>query len=104
MAIRPVEVQGMVQRSQDVTSIKANQDNKSNVDQTNIFVNHQKQLQQKQENVIKKENVDYNDEKYDAKEKGKNEYENNQRNQRKKKEEEDGKVVLKNNTAFDVRI
>ena len=104
MAIRPVEMQGMVQRSQDVTSIKANQDNKSNVDQTNIFVGHQKELQQKQENVIKKENVDYNDQKYDAKEKGKNEYESNQQNQRKKNEEEDGKVVLKKNTAFDVRI
>lgn len=103
MAIRPVEMQGMVQRSQDVTGIKANQDNKSNVDQTNIFGNHIKELQQKQENVVKKEDADYNEQKYDAKDKGKNEYEGSQK-KRQKKKEEDGKVEIKGQTNFDVRI
>lgn len=99
-------MQGMVQRSQDVTGYKVNQDNKANVDQTNIFGNHVKELQQKQENVVKKENADYEQQKYDAKEKGKNEYngENKGHHNRKKEEEEDGKVAVKKKAAFDVRI
>ena len=106
MAIRPVVMQGMVQRSQDVTGYKVNQDNKANVDQTNIFGNHVKELQQKQENVVKKENADYEQQKYDAKEKGKNEYngENRGHHNRKKEEEEDGKVAVKKKAAFDGRI
>lgn len=104
MAVRPVEMQGMVQRSQDVTSYKANQDNKANLDQTNIWGNHIKELQQKQENVIKKEDADYNEQKYDAKDKGKNEYEGQRHNRQKEEKKEDGRVVIKQKAAFDVKI
>lgn len=107
MAIRPVEMQGMVQRSQDITGYKANEDNKPNVDQTNIFGNHLKELQQKQESVVKKQNADYNEQKYDAKEKGKNQYEGDKhghREKQKREEEDDGTVAIKKKAAFDVRI
>lgn len=103
MIVKPVVMQGMVQRSQDVTGYKANQDNKPNVDQTNFMGNHIKELQQKQENVIKKEDADFNEQKYDAKEKGKNEYYGNQ-HKGQKREEEDGTVEIKEKAAFDVRI
>ena len=49
MAIRPVVMQGMVQRSQDVTGYKVNQDNKANVDQTNILANNVIDLQENHE-------------------------------------------------------
>ena len=49
MAIRPVEMQGMVQRSQDVTHFKASENNRSNVEQMNIQGQQTKELQLKQE-------------------------------------------------------
>lgn len=107
MAIRPVEMQGVVQRNQDVAGLKSNQDNKGNVDQTNIYGNHVKELQQKQESVIKKDDADYNEHKFDAKEKGKNEYEGDKNGKHKKKrekEDEDGNVSIKKRAAFDVKI
>lgn len=107
MAIRPVEMQGVVQRNQDIAGLKSNQDNKTNIDQTNFYGNHIKELQHKQENVIKKENADYNEQKYDAKEKGKNEYDGNRsgkHNKKREKEEEDGNVSVKKRAAFDVKI
>ena len=107
MAIRPVEMQGMVQRSQDVTHFKASENNRSNVEQMNIQGQQTKELQLKQENVVKKENADYNEQKYDAKEKGHNSYDENKNGhgKRKNKEEvEDGKVTVKQKSTFDVRI
>lgn len=105
MAIRPVEMQGVVQRNQDVAGYKANQDNKVAVDQANFYGNHIKELQEKQENVIKKDNADYNQMNYDAKEKGRNEYQGNNKHKRKhREEEEDGKVVVKKKATFDVKI
>lgn len=107
MAIRPVEMQGVVQRNQDVAGLKSNQDNKGNVDQTNIYGNHIKELQQKQESVIKKDDADYNEHKYDAKEKSKNEYEggkNGKHKKKREKEDEDGNVSIKKRAAFDVKI
>lgn len=107
MAIRPVEMQGVVQRNQDVAGLKSNQDNKGNIDQTNFYGNHVKELQQKQESVVKKEDAEYIEHKYDAKEKGKNEYEggkNGKHKKKREKEEDDGNVSVKKRVTFDVKI
>ncbi len=106
MVVRPVEMQGMVQRSQDITPIKQNQDNKPIVEQNNIYNTQQKQLHQKQENVIKKEDVDYHQEKYDAKEKGKNEYTGGKKQQKKNDNPDElGTVTLKKKkSGFDMSI
>ena len=48
MAIRPVELQGVVQRSQDMSQIKQNQDIKPQTDQSNIQI----QIQNKKEMVL----------------------------------------------------
>lgn len=42
MAIGPIELTGMVTRSQDISLYKQNEDNKPMVDQSNIQVNVQK--------------------------------------------------------------
>ena len=56
--------------------------------------------------VVKKENADYNNEKFDAKEKGKNEYFINKKNKKKKEEEDtDGRVIIKTGGGgFDMKI
>lgn len=107
MAIRPVEVQGVVQRSQDIGQIKQNQDQKPQTDQTNIHVHMQHQTQQKSKQVTKFDNADKKEEKYDAKEKGKGEFFNNGKKGKQKQmdEEEDGVVKVKStHSSFDVKI
>ncbi len=103
MIVRPVEMQGMVQRSQDMSQIKQNEDIKGFVDQSNILGAEQKKSEIKHETVVKHENADKKQDKYDAKEKGSNEYNQNNGHHNKQNNDE-GKVILKSIANFDVKI
>jgi len=106
--IRPVEVQGVVQRSQDISQIKQNQDMKPEVDQSNYQAQVQKHVESQSKQVIHSDNADKKEEHYDAKEKGNGAfYENPQRRRTKKEEDDDeGVVILKqaNRGSFDMKI
>lgn len=106
MIIRPVEVQGVVQRSQDMGQIKQNEDAKGYIDQTNIQTTEQKANELRHETVVQQENADKKQDKYDAKEKGNGEYLSRGQKRRKeqKEEREEGKVILKSTSGFDVKI
>ena len=86
MSIRPVVLNGMIQRTQDVGNLKQQEDNRPIVEQ-------------------QKENDGY---RYDAKEKGNNEYEGESGRHKKRREEEpenEGKVILKGQGShFDIKI
>lgn len=111
MTIRPVVLNGMIQRTQDIGNIKQQEDNKPVVQQQHISVQQEK----KEDKLIhqvnyaeEKENEDY---RYDAKEKGNNQYEGDDGKKRKKKNEpeknqnKDGKVILKGHgSSFDIKI
>jgi hypothetical protein len=111
MSIRPVDLNGMIQRTQDVGNIKHAEDNKPVVEQHTIQVQQQKQeerLAHKVQNAEEKENAKGH---YDAREKGSNSYEKNpkQKNQKKHEEENseygDGKVIFKGQrSSFDMKI
>lgn len=105
MIVRPVVLQGTVQNSQNMTNIKHGEDIKPYVEQANIAVTSQKEVQKKLENVIRKNDVDNGNEKFDAKEKGKNEY-YTVKVKKKKKDESvlDEKVILKTSGSFDMKI
>lgn len=107
MSIRPVDMSGMIQRTQDIGNLKQQEDNKPVVQQHNIQIQQHKQedrlLHQVQE-PEQKENDGY---RYDAKEKGNNSYEQDRKQKQKKKQEPegDGKVRLKGfGASFDVKI
>ncbi len=105
--INPLEFQGVIQRSQDSSILKHNENMKGVVDQSNFQSQMVKEIEHKHDQVNKKENAGKKDTKYDAKEKGNNEYfvDPNQKNKKtKKKEDEDGQVKIKKNTGFDMRI
>jgi len=109
MIVRPVVIQGTVQNSQNMTSIKHGEDAKPMVEQANIAATTQKEVQQKSENVIRKDDVANGKEKFDAKEKGKNEYYSVK--VKKKKDEtmniasnDEGKVIVKSTGSFDMKI
>ncbi|MBQ2744186.1 MAG: hypothetical protein IJF37_01015 [Lachnospiraceae bacterium] len=105
MIVRPVVIQGTVQNSQNMTAVKHGEDAKPMVDQANIAVSNQKEVQLKSVNVIRKDDVDMGKEKFDAKEKGKNEYYSVKvKKKRKANDSEEGTVAIKSTGSFDVKI
>lgn len=107
MSIRPVEFNGMIQRTQDIGNMKQHEDNKPVVQQHNIEITqekHEESLAHKVQDTEEKENFEF---RYDAKEKGSNSYSGNGRKKKKQEKEleKDGKILLKERkTSFDVKI
>lgn len=92
-----------ISRSQDYTTIKQNEDNKSLQDQTNIGQQIQKQTQQLTKEVKDSGNSDWYNRQPDAKEKGHNEYAGDGGRKRKKQEQHE-KMVVKGRSGFDIKV
>mgnify|MGYP000302176103 CR=1 FL=1 len=91
MSIRPVVLNGMIQRTQDVGNLKQQEDNRPIVEQQNIQIEQQKhedQLTHRVQDPEEKENDGY---RYDAKEKGNGHYD---REERKKKDKKQQKLLV----------
>ena len=96
-----------ITRSQDYTAIKHAEDNKSIMQQTNASQRVQKDSVRQSKEVVKKDNSDWNNSKYDAKEKGKNEYYGNGGKEKKKQggnESKDRVILNKEHKGFDIKI
>ena len=105
MSIRPADISGMIQRTQDVSNIKQNEDNKPIVQQYNIGVQKQKQDERMARQVSSTEKKENEGFRYDAKEKGSNSYEGKREKKGQKKEKKDGKVLPKTTSGgFDIKI
>ncbi len=106
MIVRPVVLQGTVQNSQNMTSVKHNEDAKPMVEQANITATNTKEVQQKTEVVTKREDINQGHEKHDAKEKGKNEYFSVKVKKNNNGTQADGqeRVLVKSSSGFDVKI
>lgn len=105
MTISRVELQGQVARAQDFTTIKHNEDNKVNVDQTNIQRQFDQNVDIKLRQVNQKEQTQNQEKRFDAKEKGNGTYAGDGGKRRKKEEKEkDGTVMLKSRGGFDIKI
>lgn len=102
MAISPVDIR-MMQRMGDVAQIKHHEVTRPEAQQTVITQDIQKNVQIKSEQIQKKEDADKSDTKHDAREKGKNSYFASEQKGKKKKEEQ-GKVTIKGNASFDMKI
>ena len=97
MAIGFVEMQGQITRAQDYTTIKHNDDTRGMVDQANFGQQMTKQVEKQTKRVNEGKNPEYHERKFDAKDKGNNEYRGDGGQSRKKKQEKDsdGKVIMK---------
>lgn len=106
MAITPLEQFGTIGRTQDYSILKQQEDTKAAVDQANIQVTAEKQADEKLNQVRSADNAQLNEKKFDAKEKGSNEYAGDGGRGRKKTTEKqmDGKVILKRTQSFDMKI
>ena len=75
MSISRIDFNGNLLRTNDVSQIKANEDNKVFTDQNAFQTEFNKETDQKANSVNRKDNASQQEkEKHDAKEKGKNEY------------------------------
>lgn len=105
MSIRPVVISGMMQRSDDIGTIKHQQDTRPAVEQQNLQTQMVKKSEEMRHQVLNPENSEKTDTHADAREKGKNEYFYRKQSGNKKKEESDGTVIKKNSGGgFDVKI
>lgn len=106
MAIGFVEMQGQITRAQDFTTIKHNEDTKGMVEQSNVGQQMTRQVERQVNRVNKGDQPEYHERKFDAKDKGSNEYHGDGGQGRKDKQEQDadGKVLLKGVGNFDFSL
>lgn len=105
MAVGPVTINGAIQRSQDMSMLKQQEDSRPLVEQQQI----QAQLKTQESKLLKQvkhaDDADQHKKKYDAKEKGSNEYK--EQGNRKKKQQEKNKnqvVFTQGSGHFDMKI
>lgn len=105
MSIRPVEFSGVVQRSQDISTVKQNEDNKSALQQQNVQTQFAKDTTHHMQQVRHANDSDNPEQKFDAREKGSNKYENRRNKKKKADEKESGKVTKKAvSGGFDMKV
>ena len=68
MSIRPVDMNGVIQRTQDVGTLKQQQDMKPMVDQQNIQIEVQREEYRQSEQVTRKDDSQMEEHRFDAKE------------------------------------
>ncbi len=106
MAITPLEQLGTIGRTQDFSMIKQQEENKMLGNQTVIQSQVEKNVENRLTQVRQADHSEMLDKKFDAKEKGDNQYAGDGGKGRKKTPDKhvDGKVVLKGAGSFDMKI
>lgn len=106
MSIRPVDISGMIQRTDDVGMLKHQQDSKPVIGQMNAQTQMVKKADELSHQVMNPENSSKTDTHADAREEGKNAYFFREKSKDKKEEEQPVDRVVKkhSNGSFDVKI
>ena len=110
MAIGQVELNTAMTRIQDYTTQKHNEDQRGALQQTQAQDKFDKELNQDIKKVIKtnqdeyQNKTQYQNKKFDARDKGSNQYAGDGGRKRKKDEKAEGRVIPKGTSGFDIRI
>lgn len=107
MTVRPIHLNGMIQNTQDVSTIRHQENQRPAVEQQNIQFREELKAQSQAQEVQKKDNADKEQKKFDAKEKGSNEYMQNKKKKKEKRENlPDGSVKVKQTMSggFDIKV
>lgn len=102
--IRPIEMSGVVQRSQDVSQLKQQENNKTFVDSQNFGQHFNKEVKHQMNSVTDTQKSEKKKDTYDAKNKGNGREYSEQQKEKKEKKKDNDKVTLKNQGGFDIRI
>lgn len=101
--VSPIEMQGLIPRMQDVTTLKQNDDLHPQFEHVTVQAKQKENEIAHQQSVMKQDNANKKENRFDAKEKGNGSYFQNN-SKKNKKEQEEGKVIKKERGSFDVRI
>jgi hypothetical protein len=106
MSIRPVEFNGIIQRTDDIGTIKQQEDNKPLVDQQNIQTQVEQKEDAAQHQVISKDESPEAQNQADAREEGKGVYYTPTAKKKKHAEEKKpaDRVIKKSSGGFDIKI
>lgn len=106
MAISPIEHLGTIGRTQDFSVMKQQEDVKAAGSQTIIQTQIEKHTEERLTQVRQADHSEMTEKKFDAKEKGDNQYAGDGGRNRKRPSDKtaDGKVVLKSSSSFDIKI
>lgn len=105
MAVGPVTLNGVIQRTQDIGVLKQQEDSRPVVEQQHIQAHLKTQEQRQLKQVNHADDAKEHEKRYDAKEKGNNEYEGQRKKKKKSEEKSSGKVILKQESGhFDIKI
>lgn len=104
MAITPVEWNSVMSNTQDYTSVRHQEEMKGMVDQTNFQSALDKEVKDRVKQVHGKDDAQMNQKKYDAKEKGSNQYSGDGGAKRRKKEVVTDRVTVKGMSHFDMTV
>lgn len=106
MGIGPIEIQGSIGRTQDFAQLRHLEENKAQTEQAQITHNTQREVENKANTVKRGDDASKDQRKFDAREKGSNEYHGDGgQNKNKKSDTADGKVFIKGQmSTFDVKI
>ena len=106
MALNPIEITGTVNRANDMYLMRNQHENKMFVDNSPILNQVEKHVDEKSKKVVESDNADMFQEKFDAKEEGKNKYYSSGNNHKdsKKEKDSDGIVIIKGHQGFDASI
>lgn len=103
MAISPIMLNGSIQQTDNVLNDQTRQAERGVVDQGNIQIEKDKKEETQAHQVMEADETVFKDERFDAKEKGKNSYSGDGGRNRRRKNDE-GRVVTKPEGGFDIKI
>ncbi len=103
MAISPILLHGSIQQTDNVLHNQVKQIEKGMVDQGNIQVQKEKKEEHDARQVVRQEDSVFKEERFDAKDKGKNSYSGDGGKNR-KASDKDGRIVSKGWGSFDMKI
>lgn len=103
MALNPIEITGTVNRANDMYHMRNQHENRMFNDNSVPLNTVEKKADDQSKKIVKSDNADLMNKKFDAKEKGSNQYFNN-RNNKNNQDKEDGVVIKKNTQGFDISI
>lgn len=102
--IRPIDMSGVVQRSQDVSQVKQQENNKAFVDSQNFGQHFSKEVNHQMKSVTDTQKGEKKKDDYDAKNKGNGQEYTRQQKGKREKQKNNDKATLKSQCNFDIRI
>lgn len=104
MSIRPLDMQVMIPKTQEIANIRHLDQQKANISQQNIATTMNNNIKDETRTVVKSGKNEKSYDRADAKKKGKNKYQSNNKKKEDKEKENEDNFYYKSRSKIDIRI